>query len=166
MVIITEEPRSINTSTSGRTFTLLYINSINPFQAQTSCFCVHEETLWYKKAFECFPGYTVQILLSALMVLSFMCTDIPLPFHLLLYQSMSNSAIQAQKYSPVSETAAVFIMCERLLKYYYSEFKGTNKKETTVLFHLWTISETDVRKLSNLLENISAPFLKKLIWKI
>lgn len=166
MVIITEEPRSINTSTSGRTFTLLYINSINPFQAQMSCFCVHEETLWYKKAFECFPGYTVQILLSALMVLSFMCTDIPLPFHLLLYQSMSNSAIQAQKYSPVSETAAVFIMCERLLKYYYSEFKGTNKKETTVLFHLWTISETDVRKLSNLLENISAPFLKKLIWKI
>lgn len=166
MVIITEEPRSINTSTSGRTFTLLYINSINPFQAQMSCFCVHEETLWYKKAFECFPGYTVQILLSALMVLSFMCTDIPLPFHLLLYQSMFNSAIQAQKYSPVSETAAVFIMCERLLKYYYSEFKGTNKKETTVLFHLWTISETDVRKLSNLLENISAPFLKKLIWKI
>lgn len=129
MVIITEEPRSINTSTSGRTFTLLYINSINPFQAQMSCFCVHEETLWYKKAFECFPGYTVQILLSALMVLSFMCTDIPLPFHLLLYQSMFNSAIQAQKYSPVSETAAVFIMCERLLKYYYSEFKGTNKKK-------------------------------------
>lgn len=165
MVIITEEPRSINTSTSGRTFTLLYINSINPFQAQMSCFCVHEETLWYKKAFECFPGYTVQILLSALMVLSFMCTDIPLPFHLLLYQSTFNSAIQAQKYSPVSETAAVFIMCERL-QYYYSEFKGTNKKETTVLFHLWTISETDVRKLSNLLENISAPFLKKLIWKI
>lgn len=35
-----------------------------------------------------------------------------------------------------------------------------------VLCYLWTMSETDDKKLSILLENISAPFLKKLIWKI
>lgn len=40
------------------------------------------------------------------------------------------------------------------------------QKQTKALGYLWTMSETDDKKLSILLENISAPFLKKLIWKI
>lgn len=93
-----------------------------------------------------------------------MCTNIPPPFHLLLYQSTSNSAAQARKHSPVSQQWHYLLRAKG-----YSAITQNSKEQTKrneVLCHLWTMSETDVKKLSNLLENISAPFLKKLIWKI
>lgn len=136
-----------------------------------SCFCVHEETLWYRKASECFPGYTVKILLSALTVLSFMCTNIPPPFHLLLYQSTSNSAAQARKHSPVSQTVALSITCERL-QCCYSEFKGTNKKKWSImspLNHVRNRCQKAVQSfgkhLRSFLKKVDLKNIKKGHWK-
>lgn len=67
--------------------------------------------------------------------------------------------MQAQKDSLEKETEVLSVMYES----YSAIAQNSNKPQ--VLCYLWTMSETDDKKLSILLENISAPFLKKLIWK-
>lgn len=121
-----------------------------------------------KKAFEHLTGYsswlycknTVQCTGSTFLYMH-KHTPFP-PATLTKYAQQCNASMEAPSWARNMGAAYYVLKISVLLL----RIQKSKQKEAKVLCYLWTMSETDDKKLSILLENISAPFLKKLIWKI
>lgn len=120
------------------------------------------------KAFEHFTGYsswlycknTVQCTGSTFL---YMHKHTPFPSAILTkYTQQCNASMEAPSWARNMGAAYYVLKVSVLLL----RIQKSKQKEAKVFCYLWTMSETDDKKLSILLENISAPFLKKLIWKI